>query len=552
MNKNSEYLPSTDYGKGRYFFMDALARRIMNMTQTEETLSDLFSIAVETEDMELNRWVRREASQIKTVKAFDLVRKTYILGGRYSFDDYMIACEWNREPQARFYLPRRAVLEGKHKIVSQIQEFMDDPETLYLGFSLPPGTGKTTLIKFLLAYIAGRDPQSMNMYCSYSDAMVKMMLDSEKAILTDATEYCHNEIFPNNGTPDISAEYKTISYRRKGDFPTLGLASIGGSVTGRTRANKFLITDDLVKDGEMARSPERLEKLYHDYKDTLTTRMIGDDVKEIQLGTIWSIHDPISRKKAEFEGDPRYRFIAIPVKDENGHSNFYYDHQDRYSDERIAELEKSLDPVSFSCLYMQRGIEREGLALPADELQYYNGVLPDGEPDNVLFVCDVAWGGGDSTSMPILYKYGDAGFIDDVLFDTGAKDVTKPRVVGKILQHKCKMGRFEANNGGDEYADSITKTLKDEHGYSCNITHKKAPTTQGKAARIEQYVPDIKQYYFRDRSCRSPEYNRFMDEMTGFSFTSKNLHDDAADSMAMLADYDTRGVKSVSATRRPF
>ena len=539
------------YGKGG-FFMDALARRIMNMTQTEETLSDLFSIAVETEDMELNRWVRKEASQIKTLKAFDLVRKTYILGGRYSFDDYMIACEWNREPQARFYLPRRAVLEGKHKIVSQIQEFMDDPETLYLGFSLPPGTGKTTLIKFLLAYIAGRDPQSMNIYCSYSDGMVKMMLDSEKAILTDTTEYCHNEIFPDSGTPDISAEYKTISYRRKGDFPTLGLASIGGSVTGRTRANKFLVSDDLVKDGEMARSPERLEKLYHDYKDTLTTRKIGDNVKEIQLGTIWSIHDPISRKKAEFEGDPRYRFIAIPVKDENGHSNFYYDHQDRYSDERIAELEKSLDPVSFSCLYMQRGIEREGLALPADELQYYNGVLPDGEPDNVLFVCDVAWGGGDSTSMPILYKYGDAGFIDDVLFDTGAKDVTKPRVVGKILQHKCKMGRFEANNGGDEYADSISKTLKDEHGYSCNITHKKAPTTQGKAARIEQYAPDIKRYYFRDRSCRSPEYNKFMDEMTGFSFTSKNLHDDAADSMAMLADYDTRGVKSVSATHRPF
>ena len=40
--------------------------------------------------------------------------------------------------------------------------------------------------------------------------------------------------------------------------------------------------------------------------------------------------------------------------------------------------------------------------------------------------------------------------------------------------------------------------------------------------------------------------------MTGFSFTSKNLHDDAADSMAMLADYDTKGVKSVSATHRPF
>ena len=48
----------------------------------------------------------------------------------------MIAMEWNREPQARFYLPRRKVLEGKHGIVTKIQNFMDDPEALYLGFSI--------------------------------------------------------------------------------------------------------------------------------------------------------------------------------------------------------------------------------------------------------------------------------------------------------------------------------------------------------------------------------------------------------------------------------
>ena len=50
----------------------------------------------------------------------------------------------------------------------------------------------------------------------------------------------------------------TISYRRRGDFPTIGLVSLGGSVTGRTRANKFLVSDDLVKNAEVARSPERL------------------------------------------------------------------------------------------------------------------------------------------------------------------------------------------------------------------------------------------------------------------------------------------------------
>ena len=125
------------------------------------------------------------------------------------------------------------------------------------------------------------------MYVSYSDGTRKMLLDREKSMLTDTNEYCFHDIFPGLGMPDISAEYKTLSYRREGDFPTLGLISLGGSVTGRTRANSYLITDDLVKDKEEARSPERLEKLYSNYTAPLTTRTIGDNVKQIMLGTRW-------------------------------------------------------------------------------------------------------------------------------------------------------------------------------------------------------------------------------------------------------------------------
>lgn len=527
-----------------------LKEKIKSLPQTEETLNDLFAIAYDTQDLELNKWVRKQAKKIKSAGALDVIRKTYIFGGRYSFDDYMIACEWNREPKARFWLPRRRVLEGKHHIATQIQDFIDDQEALYLGLSMPPGTGKTTLIKFLLAYIEGHFPRSANMYVSYSDSMTKMMYDSLKAILTDESEYCHNEIF-DNGAPVLSAEYKTISHRRAGDFPTIGLVSLGGSVTGRTRANKFLVTDDLVKDAEVARSPERLNKLYADYTSTLTTRMIGDDVKQIQLGTIWSAHDPISRMKREHTEDPRYKFIAIPVWDEDETSNFEYEHPDRYTTEKIQEIKETLDPVDFSCLFLQKGIEREGLALPEDELQFYNGILP-GEPDDIIFVTDVAWGGGDSLSMPIAYVYGESTYIHDVIFDTGDKSVTKPRVIGKILQHQCKKGRFEANNGGDEYADDISKILKKEHRYQCNITHVKAPTTMSKLSRIEQYVPDIKRFYFLTPKLQSNEYKRFMAEATTFSFTSKNLHDDAADSLAMLADFLLKGTKTASAFKRPF
>lgn len=519
-----------------------------------EKLNDLLAVVRVCEDAKERRdwlyYIREQAKTLRSAEAYELIFQTYVVGAQDSFDDYMSACEFYREPQARFWWPRRKVLEGKHKIATQIQEFIDDPEALYLGFSMPPGTGKSTMIKFLLSYIAGKYPQSANMYVSYSDGMVKMIEDSVRSILTDTDEYRHNEIFSGNGSPDMSAEYHTISYRKKGDFPTIGLVSLGGSVTGRTRSNKFLITDDLVKNAEVARSPERLEKLYADYKSTLTTRMIGDNVKEIQLGTIWSVHDPISRRKAEHEGDPRYRFIAIPVWDECENSNFEYDHPDRYTTEKIREIKKNLDPVDFSCLFLQRGIEKEGLAFPYDDLQYYNGVLPGDEPDNILFFCDVAFGGGDSLSMPICYVWGDTGYIPDVVFDKHDKEITEPRVIGKILQHECRMGRFEANNGGDFYATDIDKALK-EKGYRCNIGSKRAPTTMSKLSRIEQYAPDIRKFYFLSPELQNEEYKRFMSEVTSFSFTGKNAHDDAPDSLAGLASYMFEKQKVVTVAKRP-
>lgn len=524
--------------------------------QTEESLRDAFSVLMSVEDRKsvdhYVKWIRNEAKKIRSVDMYELIKRTYFYAGQYSFDDFMIAMEWNREPQARFWLPRRKVLEVKHGIVTQIQNFMDDPKALYLGFSLPPGTGKTTLIKFLLAYIIGRNPKAANMYVSYSDGMTKMLLDSEKSMLTDTNEYCFNDIFPGLGMPDISAEYKTLSYRRAGDFPTLGLISLGGSVTGRTRANAYLITDDLVKNKEEARSPERLEKLYSDYTATLTTRMIGDNVKQIMLGTRWSAYDPIGRMESEHGDDPRYQFISIPVWDENEVSNFEYEHPDRYTTEKIRDIKNTIDSADFECLFMQHGVEKEGLAFSTDSLKYYNGVLPDGEPDNVVFTNDVAWGGGDSLSMPIAYIYGGDVYIHDWIFDRRDKSVTKPRVVAKILQHKVKMGQTEANNGGEEYSDDVHRILKEEHGYSINMSHRKAPTNMAKLTRIEQHAPTIRNFYFRDSNSRDDDYRKAMSELTSFSFTAKNLHDDAADSLAMLSGYISERPRVVTVAKRPF
>ena len=74
-----------------------------------------------------------------------------------------------------------------------------------------------------------------------------------------------------------------------------------------------------------------------------------------------------------------------------------------------------------------------------------------------------------------------------------------------------------------------------------------------KEARIEQYSPDIKRMYFRSEGHRSDEYRKFMNETCIFSYTSKNLHDDAPDSLAGLAAFTMNRSRMITVPGvRPF
>ena len=122
---------------------------------------------------------------------------------------------------------------------------------------------------------------------------------------------------------------------------------------------------------------------------------------------------------------------------------------------------------------MNEPIEREGLLFPEDELTTFNGTLPDGGLVAKYATCDVAWGGGDSLSMPIAYEYEDGSiYIVDVVFNKGDKTITRPIVVGKLKRHLPHRVQFEANNGGDEYCDAVDAELR-KANIRLHLTHKK-------------------------------------------------------------------------------
>ena len=142
-------------------------------------------------------------------------------------------------------------------------------------------------------------------------------------------------------------------------------------------------------------------------------------------------------------------------------------------------------------------------------------------------------------------------FIHDVVFNRKDKSVTVPIVANRLAKHGVRKVRFEANVGGQSYADEVSAKIK-EIPYSCNVTSKRAPNTISKLSKIEQFQQDIRNLYFRRDKERGREYDLFINELEVFSFTQKNLHDDAADSLAGFCDMGNGVSKITVLGRRPF
>lgn len=540
--------------------IEKLREKISNKPSEFQAVEDLFEMIriYENENSKaahaLNREVRSiTAAQVKnnknpvnlSEKFYWLHKRSLLFDALIDFDAYLQYVEFDREPSKRFYLPRRRIIRP---VVDSLQQIEDDELDL-LAISQPPGTGKSTLGIFFLSWEMGKYPDMPNLASAHSDKLTRSFYDGVLSIITDP-EYLWQDVFPGIKVVGTNSKDETIDLGKPKRFKTLTCRSIDGSLTGATRCERILYADDLVSGIEEALSKDRLDSLWDKYTNDLKSRKkLG--CKEIHNATRWSVHDPIGRLERQYEGNSRAKFLALPALNENDESNFDYDYGVGFDTKYFIDMRASLDDVSWKCLFQNEPIEREGLLFPEEELLYYNGVLPDGEPDRKVSVCDIAWGGGDSLSMPICYIYGEDAYVVDVVFNNGDKEVTRPIVVGKLKQHLPHQNRFEANNGGDEYADKVDEMLRGE-GIKLNITHRKAPSTASKLSRIIQAAPDIKKLYFLDKKHRSKEYSKFMKELTSFMQTGKNKHDDAADSLAMLTVLLEHPGGSVEIIKRPF
>lgn len=500
---------------------------------------------------EVEKVVQESDSEYPLLNQFYDVLK---LESYYNFESFMLYMERKRHWTKRFYFPRRHTL----KIVVNDLQDLENRIIKFYGLSMPSRVGKSTICIFFLAWVSLRRPNSHSAMGGHSGILAKGFYKELMNLFT-TEEYTFSELFyfwnPEYANKplvtDKSADEFTITLGNPDRFATVTCRGIDGTWTGAVDVSKdgYLYVDDLVRDREHSLSPMRMENTYQEYLNKMVDRK-NDGARELMVGTLWNVLDPLERMRKQYENDPQYRFRRIPALNENDESNFDYE-INGFSTAYYRDMREKLDKAEWMAKFMQKPYVREGLLFPDNELRFFNGDFND-ELENkerkIIALCDPAFGGADNLSMPVCADFGGKQkYIIDWVYKKGTQAVTVPLVVAAIKKHYITELHIEQNAGGKLITDSIKAEMKKQNVYFCRIIPYYANTKLPKEEKIKGYSDRVKETFIflmsrqylaiddRPTYIRTQMYQDAMDEFTMYTSEGKNPHDDASDSITQLA-----------------
>ena len=523
-------------------------------------------------------WDLEKYSQDNNVQ-YDLVEKYYRLlklESYWVFESFVLYMEKLRPYVKRFYQPRKNTLIT---VVNDLQSLEYSDTQKFQGISLPSRVGKSTLCLLFMLWVAMKRPNSHNAMGGHSGILAKgfykellNMMTSEEYTFVELFFFWHPEYSNKPFPTDKSADDFTITIGDSDRFATITCRGIDGTWTGAVDVSKdgYLYVDDLVRDREHSLSPQRMENTFQEYLNKMVDRK-NDGAKELMVGTLWNVLDPLERIRVQYEHDSNYKFRKIPALNENDESNFDYE-INGFSTEYYKSMRDRLANAEWMAKYQQQPYVREGLLFPKDELQFADGVVDDGTWI-VTGLCDPAFGGADRLSMPIKLKHKESGkqTIIDWVYKAGTINVTLPLVADAIVRNCVTELRIEKNSGGGLYAENLKKELESRGCHHCRIIMFNASNRMDKMERIKAFSDYVKSnFYFlmenmylptREEDAesgivrfrRTEMYDNAMNELHMITAEGKNAHDDGADSitnMAMLEEKTTGN--TVEAIKNPF
>lgn len=465
------------------------------------------------------------------------------------------------EKHLKKYNPQRTKLYHFISGIRETNDFADmtcieveDESHLYCATENFILTHNTTGGLRLAMMMGGREPDGSIFGVGKGEGLVKRFYGG--LLQGFETESIYNRfltVFPEAvkiGEKDYkSAENLSIDLKSKNIFPTFTCRPIDGAIVGCTEANVLVYIDDCVKNHEEARNRDRLEFLCEKVTDDVLGRRLEGTPIIIQ-GTKYSLYDPITalQNKADELGW-RWREVAVPALDPiTDESNWEIYRKDKkglrkiFTTDYYRKERKLVSEETWAAEFQQDPYEAKGRMFAESELNYFEELPVDREPDAIMAACDSADKGDDSCAMPVGYVYGNEVYIVDVVFDNAGTQFTKPECANMLIKHNVKTVTFESNSAGEYFGRDVMDIVK-EQGGRCSARFKFNCTN--KITRMENARDNIiRDYYFRDfkKMDRQSQYYKFMKELTTMTRSGKVPHDDAPDSIALFENEMRSGV----------
>lgn len=489
-----------------------------------------------------------------------------------------IPCKVERKKLYEFSKTRRIAVTKIEDISPVSGNCITVEDSIYrVGRRMIP-THNSTICIFFLAWIAMKRPNSHNAMGGHSGILAKSFYKELLNIMTTSEykfyelyTYFHPKYAKRNFPTDKSADDLTITLGKPDRFATISCRGIDGTWTGAIDVSQdgYLYVDDLVRDREHSLSPIRMDSTYQEYLNKMVDRK-NDGARELMVGTLWNVFDPLQRISIDKENDSTYIFRRIPALNENDESNFQYE-INGFSTQYYRDMRDRLSLPEWFAKYQQKPYVREGLVFPKNEIMFHDGIIPDGECV-VTALCDPSFGGADKLSMPVKLHHIETGtkIIIDWVYKSGTQAITVPLIVDSIIRNVITELRIEKNAGGGLLADSIKAELAARNCRHCKITLFSASSREKKEERIKGYSDFVKQnYHFLiesrylptveedyankiSRYRRTEMYDSAMEELHMFTSEGKNPHDDAADSITNMAKHDETKDSAVVPVFNPF
>ena len=462
------------------------------------------------------------------------------------------------------YKPKREVLRHFIERIEKadIQETqcicVDNDSKLFIaGDDMIPTHNSQLGINFT-CYMSGKNPERSTLMEGTGDDLVRSFYTGCLEYLNEPSDYNYHDIFPMAKLVQTNADTKIINLQDKKRFPTIMCRSIDARQVGLSEASNLLYLDDCVEGREEAKNRRRLDEKWEVISGDIIGRAL-EGTPIIICGTRYSLYDPIGRlqEHATKQGW-RWKAIEIPALDkETDESNYaYYNPKTEsmtFTTEYFREQRELISAEQFESEFQQTPFEAKGLLFPEPSLNRFYELPKDIDPDAIVAVCDPAGSGIDSTACPIAYVYGEDVYIVDVVFDDAPPEITKPEIAKKLIEHNASSCLFEVNTGGDYYARDVDTIIRNNGG---RVGIRTKRTLSNKHTRIE-FASDniIRNFYFLDSSRydRSSQYARFMKELTTYTRSGKNAHDDAPDSLSLLENELKKVIAApIEVFARPF